>query len=103
MLLFYLVFEGQGEGWWQNISSENEIIFVTKKYENRSPLALIWFRFCFSPLRQVGRRREGEEIVCVRACEGRNGGGKTNKMVRSCRNEIDSVILQPDTVFSPFF
>jgi len=28
VLLFYLVFEGQGEGWWQNISSENEIIFV---------------------------------------------------------------------------
>ena len=30
----YLVFEGQGEGWWQNISSENEIIFVTKKQKS---------------------------------------------------------------------
>ena len=80
MLLFFLVFEGQGEGWWQNISSENEIIFVTQKIPKPLTSGLdIWCLFCFSPLRQVGRRREGEEKVCLCAWEERNGGEDRRK------------------------
>ena len=67
MLLFYLVFEGQGEGWWQNISSENEIIFVTQKIQKSLTPGLDMVPFLLLPITS-GRASSGGGGTSLFAC-----------------------------------
>lgn len=79
MLLFYLVFEGQGEGWWQNISSENEIIFVTQKIRKSLTSGLDMVPFLLLPITS-GRASLGgggsSLFVCLGGEEWRGKDGR---------------------------